>query len=161
MKTAVFEYTHKTEVDSSLAQAVYYNADEQAMAIEFHDGAYQTGSAIYGEVPEAFYRGFVGVDSIGRVYNSYVKHTFPSLSEGTVYDVTYTDSSAKIENAPVEKAAEKPETLAYEVRGYVRHVGKILAGSRKEAAEKFAASLTDEGYLIEDIAVTEVTLNIE
>jgi hypothetical protein len=153
VKTATFEYTDMTEVDSSLAQAVYYNADEQAMAVQFRNG----GSVFYGNVPESFYRGFVTLDSIGGTYNSYVKKVFPNVSGGTVYDVTYTPDSGKIEDAPVEKSDE----LTYEVYGYIRVGGKFIAGSRKEAADKFAASLLEDGYELDEIAVTEVVLNIE
>lgn len=146
MKTATFEYTHKTEVDSSLAQAVYYNERNQTMAIEFHDAAYQTGSAIYGEVPKAFYEGFVTLNSIGKTYNSYVKSTFPNVSSGTVYDVDYVDLNSD----------QKDATSRYMVKGYVRHEGTFTAGSQEEARELFLDSLTEDGYDGSDLAVTEV-----
>lgn len=149
MKTATFEYTDKTDVDSSLAQAVYYNSGNQTMAIEFHDEFSRTGSAIYGQVPEAFYRGFVTLDSIGKTYNSYIKKTFPNLSEGTVYDVDYVDMNSKV--------AEE-ENYTYKVNGYIRHTGVFSAKNRDEARQKFLDSLSDEGYDEEDMAVTEVVI---
>jgi len=140
MKTATFEYTDKTDVDSSLATTVYYNSGNETMAIEFHNG----GSAIYGSVPEGFYKGFVTLESIGGTYNSFVKKTFPNVSDGTVYDVNYVDVNSK-----------KP-THRYMVKGYVRHFGTFTAGSDEEARQQFLDSLHDDGYDGADLAVTEV-----
>lgn len=153
MKTATFEYTHMTEVDSSLAQAVYYNEGNQTMAVEFHETAYSyVGSAIYGEVPKAFYEGFVTLNSIGKTYNGYVKKVFPNVSEGTVYDVNYVDLNAASQLLVDQKDASQ----RYMVKGYVRHQGSFTAGSLEEARELFLDSLSDEGYDGSDLAVTEV-----
>lgn len=149
MKTAQFEYTHKTEVDSTLAQAVYYNAHEKTMAVEFISGVYDTGSAIYAEVPQAFYDGFVSLNSIGKNYNSFVKSTFKNVSEGTVYNVEYIDYNSK--------TVQEPDAV-YSVKGYVRHEGSFAATNRHEAISKFLDSLTEDGYAEEDLAVTEVTI---
>jgi len=149
MKTAQFEYTHKTEVDSSLAQAVYYNAHERTMAIEFVSTVYDTGSAIYAEVPQAFYEGFVTLDSIGKNYNSFVKSTFKNVSDGTVYNVEYVDYNSK--------TVQEPDAV-YAVKGYVRHEGSFAAANRHEAINKFLNSLTEEGSSEEDLAITEVTI---
>jgi len=145
VKTAVFQYTHKTEVDSSVAHTVYYSADEQTMAIQFHNGS----SAFYGSVPESFYRGFVTLSSIGGTYNSYVKKVFPNVSGGTVYNVNYVDAS--------EKKEETSESR-YLVHGYIRVSGTFTAASRGKAMEQFLDSLTEDGYDEEEIAVTEVEI---
>ncbi|AXH49300.1 hypothetical protein HWB76_gp101 [Streptomyces phage Blueeyedbeauty] len=153
MKTTRFEYTHKTEVDSSLAQAVYYNENDQTMAIEFHELSYAyAGSAIYGEVPKAFYEGFVTVDSIGKTYNGFVKKTFPNIVQGTVYDVEYVDLNEV--SAPISD--QKEASHRYMVKGYVRHSGTFTAGNLEEARELFLDSLTEDGYDGSDLAVTEV-----
>lgn len=149
MKTAQFEYTHMTEVDSSLAQAVYYNANDRTMAIEFITSIYDTGSAIYAEVPQTFYEGFVSLDSIGKTYNAFVKSTFKNISGGTVYNVDYVDYNSK--------TVQEPDPV-YFVKGYVRHEGSFAAANRHEAINQFLDSLTDEGYPEEDLAVTEVTI---
>lgn len=142
MKTAKFEYTKRVEVDSSLAKAVYYDSETHMMSVEFHSG----GSAIYGAVPEPFFEGFSTVDSIGKVYNSFVKVTFPNLSGGTVYDVTYIDKAV----------VRKEVSNRYTVKGYVRFSGDFAAGSTEEARELFLDSLIDEGYDEDDLAITEV-----
>lgn len=149
MKTAQFEYTHKTEVDSSLAQAVYYNANDRTMAVEFVSGIYNTGSAIYEEVPQAFYEGFVTLDSIGKNYNSFVKSTFKNVSEGTVYDVEYVDYNSK--QAP-------EETNTYIVHGYIRVKTAIDAKNSATARQLFLADLIEDGYESETLAVTEVEI---
>lgn len=142
MKTATFKYTDKTDIDSSLGTAVYYDAAGEYMAIEFHTG----GSAFYGEVPEAFYKGFVTLDSIGKTYNSYVKNRFPEVSDGTVYNVNYVDANATVAD----------QTNRYMVKGYVRHQGTFTAGSQEDARQLFLDSLSNDGYDGSDLAVTEV-----
>lgn len=150
MKTAVFEYTHKTLVDSSLAQAVYYNAENQTMAVQFHEKYHQTGSAIYGEVPQSFYEGFVTVNSLGGIYNGYVKHTFPNVSEGTVYDVDYVDV-----NKPQVTETTK---MRYLVQGYTRVTGTFDATDRLDAMHQFMEGLKEDGHDEDDVAVTEVEI---
>jgi hypothetical protein len=149
VKTARFEYTHMSEVDSSLAQALYYNADEKTLALEFHSNVYDTPSAIYGEVPQAFYEGLLTVDSLGKVYNTFIKKTFPNVSEGTVYDVEYVDASARV-------SGEKTPRNTYMVKGYIRYQDTFEADSLEGAREQFLDTLTGEGYDGNDLAVTEV-----
>ncbi|QOI67559.1 hypothetical protein SEA_BEUFFERT_191 [Streptomyces phage Beuffert] len=155
MKTAVFEYTHKTDVDSSLADVVYYNATNYTMAIQFKGNGYNVPSVFYGSVPQSFYEGFVKTNSIGKTYNMFVKDKLPNLSGGTVYDVTYT-LAGEVDGPIVDQKEATPEVMRYRVKGYVRHVGTFVAGSLEEAREHFLDSLTEEGYDESDLAVTEV-----
>lgn len=154
MKTARFEYTHMSEVDSSLAQALYYNADEKTLALEFHSNVYDTPSAIYGEVPQAFYEGLLTVDSLGKVYNTFIKKTFPNVSEGTVYDVEYVDISSQT----LVKKSEETGEYVFKVRGYIRHEDTFRANTRLEAQQAFLDSLLAEGYPEDSLAVTEVEI---
>lgn len=148
-----------TEVDSSLAQAVYYNENDNTMAIEFHETTYSyTGSAIYGEVPKAFYEGFVTLSSIGKTYNGYVKKTFPNISEGTVYDVDYVHESDVEDIRSVTEGNKDADEFTYKVSGYIRVAGSFAASSRHEAINRFLDSLTEDGYDEEDLAITEVEI---
>lgn len=156
MKTATFEYTHKTEVDSSLAEAIYYNAENKTMAIQFNSkSGMTTGSAIYDEVPKAFYDGFVTVSSIGRTYNGFVKVTFPNISEGTVYGVKYVLAGTPIEG---EKDASVRD---YVVSGHIRHTQSYRAESAKAASQMFIDTLVEEGYDVDELVVTEVELSFD
>ena len=150
MKTAEFEYTHSVEVDSSLADTLFYNENTQEMAIQFHYNGHNTPSVMYGQVPRGFFDGFASSNSIGKVYNSYVKSTFPSLSYGTVYDVTYVNIGDKV-------AGE--DSMEYIVMGYVRHKAKIPAKDSLAAIQIFVDGLVAEGYEPDEIAVTEVEIS--
>lgn len=155
MKTALYKYTHKTDVDSSLADVVYYNDSNYTMAIQFKSNGYSTPSVFYGNVPQAFYEGFVKSQSLGKSYNMFVKDKLPNLSEGTVYGVTYEDENPE----PIEdqKDAQSDDSV-YLVHGYVRISGSFVASDRNEAREKFLDSLTEDGYDEDEIAVTEVEI---
>ncbi|AXG66270.1 hypothetical protein SEA_ANNADREAMY_185 [Streptomyces phage Annadreamy] len=156
MKTAVYEYTHRTNVDSSLADVVYYNATNYTMAIQFKNNGYSTPSVFYGSVPEVFYDRLVKADSLGKTYNMFVKDKLPNLSGGTVYDVTYTLAGEADSEPIVDQKVATPETMRYRVKGYVRHVGTFEADSLEEAREFFLDSLVEDGYDASDLAVTEV-----
>lgn len=157
MKTAVYKYTHRVEVDSSLADVVYYNNTNYTMAIQFKNNGYSTPSVFYGSVPEAFFQGLVKSDSLGKTYNMFVKDKLPNLSNGTVYNVDY---QADVEEpAVIEDSKEVPvEDSIYLVHGYIRVSGSFTASNRTEAREKFLDSLAEDGYDEDEVAVTEVEI---
>lgn len=159
--TTVFEYTHRADVDSSLAETIYYNDKNYTLAIEFVDEwRSNKPSAFYSAVPKNIYDSLVASDSIGRTYNTLIKSQFQSLSNGTVYGVEYRAVDGVTQSKVIEDEKSADE-LSYQVYGYVRVSGQVNATDRKEAAEKFAGELIDEGYSLEEIAVTEVTITIE
>ena len=57
-------------------------------------------------------------------------------------------------------AVDNSEQFVYLVKGYVRHQGTFTAKSREEAASLFIEALEDDGYDGEEIAVTEVVVNV-
>ena len=172
MKTGTYEFTHKAEVDSSLASAVYYNSENHTLAIEMHEnGDYwnpRTPSVFYAGVPYEVFEGLTEkTDSVGRAYNMFVKDKYQNISNGTVYDVEYVDGTVSVQD--VTKATEvdvaKPivgqtdSRREYEVRGYVRMPNMYFrAASPEEAAEMFVDTFDDEGYDRDDVAVTEVEI---
>lgn len=100
MKTATFNYTHKSEVYSSLAEFVYYNDQTHELALELVNESYgPTASVIYDQVPFHIYEALVDVDnSVGRIYNQFVKNVYTNASDGTVYDVNYCHLAPEVED---------------------------------------------------------------
>lgn len=159
--TTVFEYTKMAFVDSTLADAIYYNEKNYTLAIQFAD-SWRTHkpSVIYSGVPKDVYDALAASDSVGKTYNVSVKNKYVNLSGGTIYGVEY--RSIEPEVADVATDSEKSvETESFEVYGYIRVSARIDAEDRKDAATKFAARLMDDGYDLDEIAVTEVTLTLE
>jgi hypothetical protein len=142
MKTANFEYTDMSEVDSSFARAVYYNTHTRELAISLR-GPYSP-TVIYEDVPVSVFTDLVDSDSVGSTYNQSVKSVYRNVSDGTVYDVKFS-------------AYEEPEVKTYTVHGFVEFTATFIASSPREAAEKFAREMNSEGFRPDTVKIKEVS----
>lgn len=96
-----FEYTRLTEPDSSLVEGVYYNENNNAVALDLNDDVY-----VYRGVSREQHDALVGADSVGAYYNTYFKKQFgPAEYLGSYWAV-------ELDIIEVEPKTEKNLTYA-------------------------------------------------
>lgn len=133
MKTATFDYTDMTEVDSSFIDSVYYNSKSQELAVFMLNGS----THFYGQVPHWIYTDFVDEPSAGYVYNRSVRDNLTNLGNGPVQDVKFVSMEIGVHKS-------------FLVKGISEFDGTYYASSAAEAAKMFVEDF-------DDVTVTEVT----
>ncbi|QIQ63052.1 hypothetical protein SEA_MOAB_198 [Streptomyces phage Moab] len=137
MKTATFDYTEMSVVDSSFIDAVYYNAHTNELAVGMLNG----DTHFYGDVPAKIFYDIVDGPSAGSAYNRQVKDQFTNLGNGAVHDVRFYQYEENV-------------TKTYDVAGISVVTGTFQATSAAEAAKMF---VNDASRYLDGVSVTEVT----
>ncbi len=134
MKTATFDYTQMSEVESSFIETVFYNEKSQELAVLMLNGS----THFYGPVPSWVYHDLVDEPSAGTVYNRNVKDVYTNLGNGAVQNVKF---------VRIQEGVYK----TFRVTGFAVETADYSASSAAEAAKMFVEDYND------DVTVTEVT----
>ena len=147
-----FKYTDMSGLDSSLAKAVYYNADTGDLGIVVH-GAH-SGVLVYSNVPVDVFNGFVDSDSAGSFYNTRIRGVYTNPFGATRYDVEF----IPVPEENVENDKKAGSLTAFKVRGSVEFSLEIDAVNPEAAVAIFKEELAELGYDEAIVNVKEVVI---
>jgi hypothetical protein len=141
-----FEYTDFSEVDSSLAEAVYYNSETREMALE----CWNRSTLIYTDVPYGVFSQLINSRSVGSTYNVSVKGQYTNKYGGAVTLVEFEDVSDLVPEQEEKKGNERK----FIVRAVVPLDAEVTAGSLDEAVAYFMKQHRDiDGIQIKEVVV--------
>lgn len=101
MKTATFDFTEMSVVDSSFIDAVYYNSKTSELAVGMLNG----DTHFYGDVPASVYYSMIDGPSAGAAYNRQVKDQYKNLGNGPVHEVQFVEHEVGVTKRFNVKAA--------------------------------------------------------
>jgi hypothetical protein len=135
-----FEYTDKTDLDSSWLKAAYYNTVTGELAVEMSNGS----SYAYTNVPSKIFAGIRQSISAGSYYNRNIQGQYTNAYGGSVW-MTY---------GIMEELVPVAEQKTFTVRATVEFEASVTASDLDEAVKVFLESNKDvPGIKIKEVVV--------
>jgi hypothetical protein len=153
-----FIYTEESEVFSSLASRVYYNADTLELAVEFKQS---DGLAIYVDVAPNVYQSLVNSSSVGDYYNRYIKNQYKNKFGSTVYNYSVTEKPKTVFDSISALDESNVAKSEYLVRGIMKFERRVSAESVEDAIEEFSSMLIEDGYDADNVDIKQVVVFFE